>query len=345
MGFYDKKYDLLVFGEPMVQYTTKNGDISVENLGNPSVGGEDVFVAITAAKHGLSVGFVGVIANDPYANLIIDTLKKHGVNTDNCIVCDKAFNGIEIVSDTDNNKREFFYNRPPGFFRNPISPNANKELIEQCRMVYASSAFTLSSPEARSHIFETFYYAHNHEISVALDPNLRLHRHEEGYWRETMWMLMSSVDFFSVSAASGEMQCIFNTEDITNKDKEHIEFMKERFNLSQKEIELDYRLTNMEARARDLKKKNVSMIAARNGGDDMFFAFSDKLGNPQCEKIPIEKLDNGFSSYSGAVFNGAFIAKFLRAVPPLEAAKYAAQFATQKCRLGNTLDSVFPASV
>lgn len=336
MGIREKEYDLLVLGEPMVQYIVKDKNVAMQNLQNPSVGGEDVFVAATAAKHGLSVAFYSAIAQDPYENLIKTTLKKHNINTDFCISSKDAFNGIEIVCDNDNDKREFFYNRPPGFFKSPISPNVNKELLDKCRMIYASSAFTLSSPEARSLVFESFHYAHHHEISVAFDPNLRLHRHNSTQLRETLWMLMPFIDFFSVSAASGEMQFMFASEDIPPE---------ENYDTLSNDDKLFFRKRNMENRAWDLLEKNLQCAAIRNGAENMFVAYFDQNGNKKCDEIEIKSIDNGFLSYSGAVFNGALFSKILRGANPLEAAEYAAQFATQKCSLGNSLDTAFPKSI
>ena len=334
MGIYDKKYDLMVFGEPMVQYTTKNNDITTAKLQNPSVGGEDIFVAATAAIHGFSSGFYSVIAKDPYENMIKNTLRKHNISTDFCISAN-GFNGIEIVSDNNNETREFFYNRPPGFFNSPIPPNLDTKLLDQCRMIYASSAFTLSSPEARSLVFESFYYAHNNGIFVAFDPNLRLHRHNSTYLRETLWMLMPFIDFFSVSAASGEMQFMFARDDLPENMP-----IEEKNDLTYDDM-LFYRERNMKNCAMDLVKRNVQYATIRNGGEKVYFAYSDEKNKVQEGFIPVQKLENGFFSYSGAVFNGAFISAILKEYSPGEAASYAANCATKKCLLGNTLASIF----
>jgi sugar/nucleoside kinase (ribokinase family) len=110
---FDEKYDLMVFGEPMIQYVISERDAKNAELKNPSVGGGDVFVAATVAAHGFSSGLYSVIAKDPYENLIRDTLNKHKINTDFCL-SDIGYNGVEIVCDADNEAREFFYNRPAG---------------------------------------------------------------------------------------------------------------------------------------------------------------------------------------------------------------------------------------
>jgi len=319
MAIYDKKYDLLVFGESMVQYTVESKDITTEKLQNPSVGGEGVFVAAEMAKHGFTSGIYSVIAKDPYENLIRNGLKKYNINTDNCI-SGIGYNGIEIVCDADNEAREFFYNRPPGFVGPIISPVVNKELIDQCRMIYASSSFTFSSDNARSLIFQTFHYAHHSGSFIAFDPNVRLHRHNLPQLRETIWMLMPFIDFFSISMASndgaeekgGEMRAIFGIED---------------------PVEV----------ALNLLEKNVRYVAIRNGGENMVFAYRDEdTGKNIYRQIPVEKLDGGYFSYSGAIFNGAFISAILNEMTPEEAAAYAVKRATQKCCLGNTLDAIFP---
>jgi sugar/nucleoside kinase (ribokinase family) len=308
----NEKYDLMVFGEPMVQYAIASGDMATAKLKNPSVGGEDVFVSATVAAHGFSSGLYSIIAKDPYENLIYETLKKHKINADFCRSTE-GYNGIEIVCDADNESREYFYNRPAGFDNAAISPRVNKEMIEDCKMIYASSAFTLSSADARSLVFESFHYAHYNGVSVAFDPNVRLHRHQLPQLRETIWMLMPFIDFFSITAASGEMQSIFGIE-------------------------------NPIEAALNLLEKNVQYAVIRNGGESVAYAYRNEVsGKPEFGQIPVNKLEKGFFSYSGAVFNGAFISAILNEETPETAVKYAAQFATQKCLAGNTLDKIFSA--
>jgi len=308
----NEKYDLMVFGEPMIQYAITDKDIANAKLKNPSVGGSDVFVAATVAAHGFSSGLYSVIAKDPYENLIRETLKKHKINTEFCL-SSNGYNGIEIVCDNDNESREYFYNRPAGFDKIAISPRVNKELIDDCKMIYASSAFTLSSPDARSLVFESFHYAHYNKVSVGFDPNVRLHRHQLPQLRETIWMLMPFIDFFSMTAASGEMQSLFGIEN-----------------------PIDAALTLLE--------KNVQYAVIRNGKESVVYAYRDEItGKPIFGEIPVDKLDKGYFSYSGAVFNGAFISAILDEKTLVDSIKYATNAATQKCRVGNTLDKIFSA--
>ena len=308
----NEKYDLMVFGEPMIQYAIADKDIVNAKLKNPSVGGSDVFVAATVAAHGFSSGMYSIIAKDPYEDLIRKTLEKHRINTDFCLSND-GYNGIEIVCDSDNESREFFYNRPAGYDNIVLSPRVNKELINDCKMIYASSVFTLSSPDVRSLIFESFHYAHYNKVSVGFDPNVRLHRHQLPQLRETIWMLMPFIDFFSMTAASGEMQSILGIE-------------------------------NPIQAALSLLEKNVQYAVIRNGGKSVIYAYRDEInGKPIFGEIPVDKLEKGYFSYSGAVFNGAFISAILNEETPIEALKYAAHAATQKCRVGNTLDKIFSA--
>ena len=306
-----KKYDLLVFGEPMVQYAIDGKNIANANLKNPSVGGGDVFVAATVAAHGFSSGLYSVIGKDPYENLIRDTLKRHKINTDNC-QSELGFNGIEIVCDKDNEAREFFYNRPAGFVKpGVVRPEVDKNLINECKMIYASSAFTLSSPEARSLVFQSFHHAHYNGISVGFDPNIRLHRHQLPQLRETIWMLLPFIDFFSMTAASGEMEAIFNVK-------------------------------HPEQAVHSLLEKNVQYAVVRNGGESVFVGYKNETNDKQiCKEIPVKKLDSGYFSYSGALFNGAFISAILNEETPHEAGIYATYCATKKCCVGNTLDKIF----
>ena len=309
----EKKYDLMVFGEPMIQYAIEGDDVSTAALKNPSVGGEDVFVAATVAAHGFSSGLYSAIAEDPYENLILSTLEKYKINTDYCF-SHSGYNGIEIVSDKDNEAREFFYNRPAGFDDDEaVCPRVNKELISDCKMIYASSAFTLSSSNARSLVFESFHHAHYNQVSVAFDPNVRLHRHQLPQLRETIWMLLPFIDFFSMTAASGEMQSIFGIEN-----------------------PLDAALSLLE--------KNVQYAVIRNGSDSVVYAYRDEIsGKRKWGEVDVEKLDDGYFSYSGAVFNGAFISAILGEKTPEEAALHAVRCATKKCYTGNTLGKFFPA--
>jgi sugar/nucleoside kinase (ribokinase family) len=127
-------------------------------------------------------------------------------------------------------------------------------------------------------------------------------------------MLLPFIDFFSITAASGEMEAIFDIEK-----------------------PLDAAL--------DLLDKGVQYAVVRNGGESVAYAFNDEInGKTKFGEIPVEKLDNGYFSYSGAIFNGAFISAILNEETTINAIKYAAAFATEKCRLGSTLNKKFPTS-
>jgi sugar/nucleoside kinase (ribokinase family) len=311
----DEKYDLMVFGEPMVQYTIRDCDIVNAKLENPGVGGSDVFVAATLAKCGLNSGLYSVIAQDPYENLIRETLKKNNIKT-NYSLSDMGHNGIEIISDSDNESREFFYNRPGGCY-NPLPSELNMEMLDNCKTIYASSGFTLSSEEARSFVFESFYYAHYSNKMVSFDPNLRMYRHNLSLLRETIWMLLPFIDFFSISVASKETIPIFGTD-------------------------------NPRVVASILLEKKIQYAAVRNAGESVFFGYlnDERDMAPTIVEIPVKKIEgSGYFSHSGAVFNGAFIAAILKWKSPLEAVRYAIDCATQKCMRGNKLDSIFCAEM
>jgi 2-dehydro-3-deoxygluconokinase len=227
-----------------------------------------------------------------------------------------GYNGIEIVSDIDNELRESFYNRPLSVY-NYLPAKANVELLENSKTVYASSGFTLSSKEARSFVFESFCYAHNNNKMVAFDPNLRMHRHQLSYLRETIWMLLPFIDFFSISVASGETVPIFGTD-------------------------------NPHEVVGILLDNNVQYAAVRNAGESIYLGYLDDNRNmkPTIVRIPVEKVgENGYFSYSGSVFNGAFIAAILKGKLPPNAAQYAADCVTQKCLRGNKLDNIVCAEL
>lgn len=204
-----KEYDLLVAGECYVEFHCE-GDIAFSSSYNKDIGGADTVVAATTARLGASVVMVSAIAHDPFHSMIRDRLAAQGINID-YVITTEGYNGIYFTSSRYPDQREYLFHRP-GTAALAINPSMiYEDLIEKCKIVYASSELQSVSKSARHTVFKIFQLAHCNNVMVAYEPNLRLQRWSLEDAKESLWSVLPLVDVIFPSAPY-ETKALFGYE-------------------------------------------------------------------------------------------------------------------------------------
>lgn len=298
-----RDYDLLVIGECFVEFRC-DGDICLNDSYKKDIGGADVVTAATAARLGSGVSFLSSVARDPFHTIIRERLQSQGINIDH-VITSQGYNGIYFASTRYPEQREYLVHRP-GNAAEHITPSMiYDDLIENCKIVYASSELQSVSKAARHTIFKAFHFAHSNDIMVAYDPNLRLQRWSLDDAKECLWGVLPLIDVIFPSSPD-ETKALFGYE----RPLDVIGFLWDR---------------------------GVSIVVVKTGPDGCYVGYDGKV-----EEIHQEKPDESIQDYTliGSAFNGGFLHCIARGFDAFTAARFANSVALYKGLKGGGIDSL-----
>jgi len=286
-------YDLLVVGETYVEFRTR-GEIDIADRYDRDIGGSDIAVAATAAKLGSPVCLVSAIGRDPFHNFIRERIVAQGINVDHVITV-HGYNGMYFCSDRHPEEREYLFHRPGTAAQNITPSLIYDDLIDNCKIVYASSELQSVSKAARHAVFKTLHYAHSNDIVVAYDPILRLQRWNLDDAKESLWGVLPLLDVILPSAPE-ETKALFGYE----RPLDVIGFLWDR---------------------------NVSIVVVKAGANGCMVGYDGKVEEFKQPDTGDRFINN---TLIGSAFNGGFLHAIARGDNPFDAARFANQVALRK---------------
>jgi 2-dehydro-3-deoxygluconokinase len=298
-----RDYDLLVVGECFVEFRC-DGDISLAESYSKDIGGADLAVAVAAARLGSGVALISAVASDPFHSMVRERLVSHGINIDHVITC-QGYNGIYFTSMRHAQEREYLFHRPGSASENIAPSLIYDDLVENSKIVYASSELQSVSKAARHAIFKTFSLAHCNDIMVAYDPNLRLRRWSLDDAKESLWSVLPLLDVIFPSAPD-ETKALFGYE----RPLDVVGFLWDR---------------------------GVSIVAVKTGAGGCMIGYDGKV-----EEIPLPSDDGSPFNVTliGSAFNGGFLHNIARGNDPFTAARFANSVAQFKGLKYGGMDSL-----
>lgn len=294
-------YDLLVIGEIYVEFTSDD-DIVLTNTYKKNIGGADIYVAATASRLGSGVSFVSSVARDPFHPFIREKMLAQGINIDHVLTTD-GFNGIYFMSSKNPEEREYLFHREGTAAQNIKPSIIYDNLIQNSKIVYASSELQSISKSTRHTIFKAFHTAHINNIMVAYDPNLRLHRWSLDDAKESLWSVLPLLDVIFPSCPE-ESKALFGYD----RPLDVIGFLWDR---------------------------GVSIVAVKTGPDGCMVGYDGKI-----EEIAAPDFANNikYPGLIGSAFNGGFLHSIARGNDPFTAAEFAIKVSAIKGISGHGVD-------
>lgn len=298
-----RDYDVLVIGECFVEFRCE-GDICLSTSYDKDIGGADTIVAATAARLGSGVSMVSAVARDPFHNLIRERLTAQGINIDH-LITSQGYNGIYFTSPRFPEQREYLVHRPGSASSYIVPSMIYEDLIENCKIVYASSELQSVSRAARHAVFKAFNVAHSNDIMVAYDPNLRLQRWSLEDAKESLWSVLPLIDVIFPSAPD-ETKALFGYE----RPLDVIGFLWDR---------------------------GISIVVVKTGKEGCLVGYDGKI-----EEFPQQAFNDELKDVTliGSTFNGGFLHCIARGYDPFTAARFANSVALFKGIKGGGIDSL-----
>lgn len=298
-----RDYDLLVIGECYVEFRCE-GDLSLCSTFDKDIGGADLFTAVTAARLGSGVSLLSAVSRDPFHSMIRERLLSQGINIDH-VITSQGYNGIYFTSSRYPDQREYLVHRPGTAAESIVPAMIYEDLIENCKIVYASSELQSVSRAARHSVFKAFHFAHSNDIMVAYDPNLRLQRWSLDDAKESLWSVLPLIDVIFPSSPD-ESKALFGYE----RPLDVIGFLWDR---------------------------GVSIVVVKTGSDGCMIGYDGKIEEfkPQEHSDSVKDL-----TLIGSAFSGGFLHCIARGYDPFTAAQFANSVALYKGLKGGGICSL-----
>lgn len=162
-----KKYQILSFGEALIDFTPTSEGTYV-----PNVGGAPLNLVACAAKYGLRTAFVGKVGKDAFGKLIACTAEKCGIDTAGILWDDDRVTTHAFVTLDDTGERDFVFCREHGADAALTSSELPKEMLADTELFHFGG-LSLTNDELKTACFTALDYAADNGAIVSFDPNYR----------------------------------------------------------------------------------------------------------------------------------------------------------------------------
>ncbi len=189
---------IVTIGELLIDLTQSgvNNGIPVY-CANP--GGAPANVSVAASLMGCETAFIGKVGNDSFGELLVDTLKNKGVNTDSVIKSDEYKTTLAVVSVEADGERSFSFYRKNCADVNLTVDEIDEDIIKSADIFHFGSVSLTDEPCAGA-VEYAVKAAKESGAIITYDPNYRpLLWDDENEAVAKMRHLLKSVDIIKVS--------------------------------------------------------------------------------------------------------------------------------------------------
>ena len=171
----EKTSSVVCFGDLLMDFVPTESGLDFSDLPTfmPVPGGAAANVAVGLAKLGVQSQFLGKVGDEPFGHILIDTLKREGVNVGSIRLEAKARTALAFVALAKNGERDFMFYRHPSADMLFTPSEVDIAALEQTDIFHFDS-ISLASPQPR----ETAFFAADHAKTsgklISYDVNLRL---------------------------------------------------------------------------------------------------------------------------------------------------------------------------
>jgi 2-dehydro-3-deoxygluconokinase len=163
--------DILALGEPMVEFNQtgeQDGRLYLQGFG-----GDTSNFAVAAARQGARVGYISVLGDDPYGQLLRRLWQTEGIDQRAVATNSSAFTAIYFVThDTGGHHFSFF--RDGSAASRMVPTDLPRDLIRAAKVLHLSGISLAISSTACDTAYAAIEIARSAGVKVSFDTNLRL---------------------------------------------------------------------------------------------------------------------------------------------------------------------------
>lgn len=207
-----KKYDVTALGELLVDFT-ENG---MSEQGNPLLeanpGGAPCNVLSMLQNLGKRTAFIGKVGADAFGQMLIQTVKERGIDTENLVTDEEVHTTLAFVHTAEDGDRSFSFYRNPGADMMLKWDEVKPEILDDTR-IFHFGTLSMTDEGIEAVTKKAVQKAKEMGAIISFDPNLRppLWSNLEDA-KSRMWYGISQCDILKIS--DDEIEFLTGTDDI-----------------------------------------------------------------------------------------------------------------------------------
>ena len=302
--------DVAALGELLIDFTC----LSTDENGYPTMaahpGGAPANFLAALAKYGAKTAMLGKVGDDTFGRLLLDTLRRAGIETRGMIAAPDVFTTLAFVTLDARGEREFAFARKPGADTQLRWEEVDKSLIDEAK-VFHFGTLSLTDEPVRTATQKAVAYAKAQGKLISCDPNLRL----------PLWQ--------DADAAKEQMLWSLRQADVVK--------------ISDNEVEFLWNCTPEEGADKLLTEFGVSLAMVTLGPDGCLLKTRTAAFRAACPKVhPVD------TTGAGDIFGGSAMARLLELDKPVseltkDDLKYIGSFAAAAASLSTEHSGGIPS--
>lgn len=171
-----KKYDVVAFGEILIDFTFAGKNTDGKNVYEENTGGAPANCVGALSKLGGNGAFIGMTGNDSFGRDVRQSLKEINVDIDAMRICENQHTTLAFVSLDEKGERTFSFCRNPGADTQISYSDIDESYLENAKILHIGS-LSLTEEPAKSTTFKMIEKVKKSGGLISYDPN----------WRANLW--------------------------------------------------------------------------------------------------------------------------------------------------------------
>ncbi|MGI9501861.1 MAG: PfkB family carbohydrate kinase [Geminicoccaceae bacterium] len=167
--------DIICFGDLLIDFVPTESGLDFADLPSfkPAPGGAAANVAVGLARLGIRSAFMGKVGDEAFGHLLVDTLKREGVDVEPVRIDEKARTALAFVTLTKDGERDFLFYRHPSADMLFTPDEVDVAAIDRARIFHFDSISLAAAQPRETALFAADQAAHAGKL-ISYDVNLRL---------------------------------------------------------------------------------------------------------------------------------------------------------------------------
>ncbi len=167
--------EIVCFGDLLIDFVPTESGGSFADLPSfkPAPGGAAANVAVGLVRLGVSSAFMGKVGDEPFGHLLVETLRREGVDVTPIRLDKRARTALAFVTLTAEGERDFLFYRHPSADMLFTPEEVDVEAIRAAKIFHFNS-ISLASPQSRKTALFAADEAAKAGNLISYDVNLRL---------------------------------------------------------------------------------------------------------------------------------------------------------------------------
>ncbi len=280
-----KKYDVVAFGEILIDFTYSGTNAEGKKVYEENPGGAPANCVCAAVKLGGKGAFIGMTGHDSFGEDTRAVLNSLNVDTSGMRYCDNQHTTLAFVSLAPNGERTFSFCRNPGADTQIKPTDLDIDMLENARILHIGS-LSLTDEPAKSTTLAAIEAVKKAGGLISYDPN----------YRANLW--------HGRTDAIPLMKSIFP--------------MADSVKVSDEELELLFgKGISYEDGAKQILSQGVSLVLITLGSKGVYYATKKGF----CGQLSVPKVKVADTTGAGDSFNGGLLYRLTRRENPLSFTK------------------------